>query len=76
MKKSILLLALVIGLQSCKMGEALTGKEHVQQQQANGNYDMDKWAREYRRLNNSKPKKLPTVTTERLNKAVPSPIRP
>jgi PBP1b-binding outer membrane lipoprotein LpoB len=76
MKKLILLLALLIGLQSCSQ-TILTGKEHVRQQQANGNYSIDKWAKQYRKLNSSKAKNKPTVTTQKSSsKKVPSPIRP
>jgi hypothetical protein len=72
MKKSILLLALLIGMQSC-FQKALTGKEHVRMQQAAGNYDLDKWAKEYRRLNNSKPKKIPSVTIDKPKRSTLSP---
>jgi hypothetical protein len=70
----ILFVFILNSITSCSP-EILPGKLHVQEYQANANYNQDRWARQYRRLNNSKPKRLPSVTTQHLNKKVPSPIR-
>jgi DNA/RNA-binding domain of Phe-tRNA-synthetase-like protein len=64
MKKLLLLLAIVISVQSCQP-KLMTGRQHVQYTQAKGNYSIEKWKKEYKRLNAKKEKDKPTVTIQR-----------
>jgi hypothetical protein len=72
MKNLIVLLAILVSIQSCSP-KVMKGKDYVKVQQARGNYDMDKWAKQYRKLNSSKAKSKPSVTTEMPKRSTLSP---
>lgn len=72
MKNLIVLLAILVSIQSCSP-KVMKGKDYVKVQQAQGNYDLDKWAKQYRKLNSSKAKNKPSVTIEKIKRTTSSP---